>query len=31
VLPDKPDAELKQFLERWSAGQDYDPRAKLGA
>jgi DnaJ-class molecular chaperone len=30
VLPDKPDAELKQFLERWSAGQGYDPRAKLG-
>jgi DnaJ-class molecular chaperone len=30
VLPDKPDAELKEFLERWSAGQSYDPRAKLG-
>ena len=30
VLPDKPDTELKQFVERWSAGHGYDPRAKLG-
>jgi DnaJ-class molecular chaperone len=26
-LPEKPDAALKQFAERWAA--DYDPRAKL--
>ncbi len=30
VLPDQPDAELKQFLERWSTAHGYNPRAKLG-
>lgn len=30
VLPERPDAELKQFLERWSATHGYNPRAKLG-
>jgi DnaJ-class molecular chaperone len=27
TLPDRPDAELRQFAERWTA--DYDPRSKL--
>jgi DnaJ-class molecular chaperone len=30
VLPERPDPELAQFLERWSATHGYDPRAKLG-
>jgi len=30
VLPEHPDAELRQFLERWSASHGYDPRTKLG-
>ena len=30
VLPERPDPELQQFLERWSATHGYDPRAKLG-
>ncbi|HXV22741.1 MAG TPA: J domain-containing protein [Alphaproteobacteria bacterium] len=30
VLPEQPDAELKQFLGRWSATHVYNPRAKLG-
>jgi DnaJ-class molecular chaperone len=30
VLPERPDPELQEFLERWSASHGYDPRAKLG-
>ncbi|MCI0431286.1 MAG: DnaJ domain-containing protein [Rhodospirillales bacterium] len=30
VLPERPDAELKQFLERWAAARGYNPRTKLG-
>jgi DnaJ-class molecular chaperone len=30
VLPERPDPELAQFLERWSATHGYDPRSKLG-
>ncbi len=30
VLPDQPDAELKEFIERWSQAHPYDPRAKAG-
>jgi DnaJ-class molecular chaperone len=30
VLPERPDAELAEFLERWSASHGYDPRGKLG-
>jgi hypothetical protein len=30
VLPERPDPELTDFLERWSAAHGYDPRAKLG-
>jgi len=30
VLPERPDAELKQFLERWGKEHGYDPRAKTG-
>jgi DnaJ-class molecular chaperone len=30
VLPERPDPELTEFLERWSAAHGYDPRAKLG-
>ena len=30
VLPDKPDDELKSFVERWSAANAYDPRDKAG-
>jgi DnaJ-class molecular chaperone len=30
VLPERPDPELAEFLERWSATHGYDPRAKLG-
>jgi len=30
VLPEKPDAELSQFLERWGPTHPYNVRAKLG-
>ncbi len=30
ALPDKPDAELKVFIERWAKTHDYDPRRKAG-
>ena len=30
VLPERPDAELKQFLERWGQEHAYDPRGKIG-
>ncbi len=30
VLPDKPDAELKDFVERWAKTHDYNPRRKAG-
>ena len=30
VLPDPPDAELSQFLERWTERHPYDVRGKLG-
>ncbi|MBJ7417275.1 MAG: J domain-containing protein, partial [Niveispirillum sp.] len=30
MLPEKPDAELSSFIERWSKGKDYDVRRKLG-
>jgi DnaJ-class molecular chaperone len=30
VLPEPPDPELTQFLERWAEGHPYDVRAKLG-
>jgi len=30
ALPDKPDAELKDFIERWAKTHDYDPRRKAG-
>lgn len=30
VLPDKPDRELSDFVERWSARHPYDVRAKAG-
>lgn len=30
VLPERPDPELAEFLERWSATHGYDPRGKLG-
>lgn len=30
VLPEKPDAELTAFIERWSKGKEYDVRRKLG-
>ncbi len=30
ALPDKPDAELKDFIERWAKDHDYDPRRKAG-
>ncbi len=30
ALPDKPDAELKNFIERWAKDHDYDPRRKAG-
>ena len=30
VLPERPDAELKQFLERWGKEHGYDPRSKAG-
>jgi DnaJ-class molecular chaperone len=30
VLPDKPDAELKDFVERWTKTHDYNPRRKAG-
>lgn len=29
VLPDKPDAALKEFLEKWEAGRAYDPRKAM--
>jgi len=29
VLPKKVDAELEQFLERWSSDHPYDPRREL--
>lgn len=30
VLPDKPDPDLEQFLRKWAAKNDYDPRVKAG-
>ena len=30
VLPDKPDQELKSFVEGWSKGKDDNPRRKVG-
>ena len=30
ALPDKPDNELKDFIERWSKDHDYNPRRKAG-
>jgi DnaJ-class molecular chaperone len=30
MLPDKPDGELKDFVEGWSQSHDYDPRRKAG-
>lgn len=30
MLPDKPDAELSAFIERWAKGKEYDVRRKLG-
>ena len=30
VLPDKPDQELKTFVERWAKGEDDNPRRKAG-
>ena len=30
VLPDRPDAELKAFVEGWSGAGAYDPRRKAG-
>jgi DnaJ-class molecular chaperone len=30
TLPEKPDTELKDFVERWSAKHGYDPRRKAG-
>jgi DnaJ-class molecular chaperone len=29
VMPDKPDAALKEFLEKWEAGRAYDPRTSM--
>jgi DnaJ-class molecular chaperone len=29
VLPDQPDAELKDFAEKWAAGRDHDPRKAM--
>jgi DnaJ-class molecular chaperone len=30
MLPDKPDEALKDFVELWAQGHDYDPRRKAG-
>ncbi len=30
VLPDRPDAELEQFVRKWAAKNVYDPRVKAG-
>lgn len=30
VLPDEPDAELREFLEKWGKEHPYDPRKKAG-
>ncbi len=30
TLPDKPDAKLKDFIERWAKTHDYNPRRKAG-
>jgi DnaJ-class molecular chaperone len=29
VMPEQPDAALKEFLEKWEAGRDYDPRKEM--
>ena len=29
TLPDQPDAQLKEFLEKWEAGRTYDPRKEM--
>ena len=29
VLPEVPDAKLKEFLEGWEAGRAYDPRKEM--
>jgi DnaJ-class molecular chaperone len=30
TLPERPDKELKEFVERWGKAHDYDPRRKAG-
>ena len=30
MLPDRPDQELREFIESWSRSHDYDPRRKAG-
>ena len=30
MLPDRPDQELRDFIENWSRSHDYDPRRKAG-
>ena len=29
VLPDTPDKELEDFVNRWQAGKSYDPRRAM--
>jgi DnaJ-class molecular chaperone len=29
VMPDQPDAALKEVLEKWEAGRSYDPRKSM--
>jgi hypothetical protein len=29
VLPEQPDASLKEFLEKWEAGRAHDPRKAM--
>jgi DnaJ-class molecular chaperone len=31
VLPEKPDAELENFVLNWRAGKTYDPRQRMAA
>jgi DnaJ-class molecular chaperone len=30
MLPERPDQELRDFIENWSRSHDYDPRRKAG-
>jgi hypothetical protein len=30
MLPERPDQELRDFVESWSRSHDYDPRRKAG-